>query len=92
MIKGALALSMIGAPVEDTTILKFQINNYFTHPDERIAVTGDVPELGCWDRRRSAPLESINGDTWFNEIPFDESVGEPICFKFVVLKENAEHP
>ncbi len=24
--------------------LKFQINNYFTHPGERIAGTGDVPE------------------------------------------------
>lgn len=78
--------------MEGTTIVKFQINNFFTRPGERIAVTGDVPELGCWDLRKSAALEYINGDTWFNEIPFEDSVGQPICFKFVVLKEGAEDP
>lgn len=90
--KDAVVLSVIGPPVEGTTIVKFQINNFFKRPGERIAVTGDVPELGCWDLHKSAALEYINGDTWFNEIPFDESVGQPICFKFVVLKEGAEDP
>jgi len=60
--KGAVVLSVIAPPVEGTTIMKFQINNFFTRPGERIAVTGDVPELGCWDLRKSAALEYINGD------------------------------
>lgn len=87
--KGSLVLSVIGAAVEGTAIVKFQLNNYFTSPGEWIAVTGDVPELGCWDLRKSVALEFINGDTWFNEVPFDESAGQPMCFKFVVLKEGS---
>jgi len=90
--KGSRVVSVIGPAVEGTTIVKFQINNYFTNPGEFLAVTGDVPELGCWDLRHSAALEYINRDTWFNEIPFHESAGQPISFKFVVQREGSKDP
>lgn len=34
----------------------------------------------------------MNADTWFNEIPFEASAGQPICFRFVVLWEGAANP
>ncbi|MFY8150297.1 MAG: alpha-amylase family glycosyl hydrolase [Prochlorococcaceae cyanobacterium] len=89
---GALVLSVGGAPVEGVAVVKFQLNGYFTVPGQHIAVTGDVPELGGWDLRRSVPLEYVNGDTWFNEIAFDASAGSPICFKFVVLRPDDPDP
>jgi cyclomaltodextrin glucanotransferase len=68
--------------------VKFQINDYVTHPGEMMAVIGDVPELGKWDVRYAPRLEFINGDAWFSEVGFDTSAGQPIRFKFVVIIAN----
>lgn len=88
--KGAFVLAVEGEPLRATTVVKFQINGYVTHPGETMAVSGDVPELGGWDPGRAPHLEFINGDAWFAEVGFDASAGKPIRFRFVVLRPGDE--
>jgi len=90
--KGAFVLAVQGEPLKATTVVKFQINDYVTHPGEVMAVCGDAPELGTWDVDRCPHLEFINGDVWFAEVGFNESAGRPIRFKFVVLRPNGVEP
>jgi cyclomaltodextrin glucanotransferase len=90
--KAARVLSVLGPAVEGTVIVKFQLNNFFTQPGQVVVVCGDVPELGSWDLRHAPRLEYVNADTWFNEIPFEESAGRPICFRFVVVWQGAADP
>jgi hypothetical protein len=54
-----------------------------------VVVCGDVPQLGDWDLRHAPRLEYVNADTWFNEIPFAASAGQPICFRFAVIWQEA---
>lgn len=51
-------------------------------------MTGDCPELGNWDIRKAYGLEYINQNTWFGEIPFLESAGKPISYKYLKLRPN----
>jgi cyclomaltodextrin glucanotransferase len=88
----ARVLSVIGPAVEAPVVAKFQLNGFFTQLGQVVVVSGDVPELGDWDLRRAPRLEFVNADTWFNEIPFEASVGQPICFRFVVIWEMAGDP
>jgi cyclomaltodextrin glucanotransferase len=88
----ARVLSVIGPVVEAPVVAKFQLNGFFTQPGQAVVVSGDVPELGDWDLRRAPRLEFVNADTWFNEIPFEASAGQPICFRFVVIWELAGDP
>jgi len=90
--KGACVLAVQGESLKATTVVKFQINDYVTHPGEVMAVCGDAPELGTWDVDRCPHLEFINGDVWFAEVGFNESAGRPIRFKFVVLRPNGLEP
>jgi cyclomaltodextrin glucanotransferase len=90
--KAARVISVVGPAVEGTVIVKFQLNNFFTRLGQVVVVCGDVPELGCWDLRHAPRLEYVNGDTWFNEVPFAESAGQPIGFRFVVVWEGAADP
>jgi cyclomaltodextrin glucanotransferase len=90
--KGAVVLAVQGEPLKATTVVKFQINDYVTHPGEVMAVCGDAPELGSWDVDRCPHLEFINGDAWFAEVGFDASAGKPIRFKFVVLRSSGQEP
>lgn len=90
--KGAVVLAVRGEAVKATTVVKFQINDYVTHPGEVMAVCGDAPELGAWDVDRCPQLEFINGDLWFAEVGFHESAGKPIRFKFVVLRPGGIEP
>jgi len=90
--KAARVLSVLGPAVEGTVIVKFQLNNFFTQPGQVVVVCGDVPELGSWDLRHAPRLEYVNADTWFNEIPFAESAGHAICFRFVVVWQGATDP
>ena len=83
---------MQGEPLRATTVVKFQINDYVTRPGEVMAVCGDAPELGGWDVDRCTHLEFINGDVWFAEVGFDESAGQAIRFKFVVLRPPGQNP
>lgn len=90
--KEAVVLAVEGEALRATVVVKFQVNGYVTHPGELMAVTGDKPELGAWDLAHCRPLEYINGDAWFAEVGFESSAGQPIRFKFVVLRPEGAKP
>ncbi len=83
-----MIFSRVGERVKATTIVRAQLNSVKTQPGERIVVIGDCPELGNWDISKGYPLEYINTNTWFGEIPFNESAGKLISYKYVLLREG----
>ncbi len=88
--KEIIVLSYIGDRVKGQTIVRAQLNGIATNPGETIVVTGDCPELGNWDIRKAYPLEYINDNTWFGEIPFNESAGKAIAYKYAMWRDNQE--
>jgi len=86
--RGAIVISHVGERIKGQTIVRVQLNGVQTHPGETIVVTGDCPELGHWDISRAYPLEYINTNTWFAEIPFEESVGKMITYKYVMWRDG----
>jgi cyclomaltodextrin glucanotransferase len=86
--RDALVLSHVGDRVKGQTIVRAQLNGVHTQPGEYIVVTGDCPELGNWDISKAYPLEYVNNSTWFGEIPFDESTGSLITYKYVLIREG----
>jgi cyclomaltodextrin glucanotransferase len=85
---GVIVLSRVGERVKGQTIVRAQLNGVRTQLGETIAVIGDCPELGNWDIAKAYPLEYINQNTWFAEIPFNESAGKLISYKYVMLREE----
>lgn len=85
-------LTVHGEPVDATTVVRLQLNDAPTNPGDRVSVIGDAPELGQWDLRACLPLECVNSNTWFGEIPFNESAGRAIAYKFVIHHADAEAP
>ena len=83
-----MIFSRVGERVKGKTIVRAQLNNVKTQPGERIVVIGDCPELGNWDIGKGFPLEYINTNTWFGEIPFNESAGKLISYKYALLREG----
>ncbi|WP_445244937.1 alpha-amylase family glycosyl hydrolase [Microcoleus sp. OTE_8_concoct_300] len=83
-----MIFSRVGERVKAKTIVRAQLNNVQTQPGERIVVIGDCPELGNWDIGKGFPLEYINTNTWFGEIPFNESAGKLISYKYALLREG----
>ncbi|MEG3924968.1 MULTISPECIES: alpha-amylase family glycosyl hydrolase [unclassified Microcoleus] len=83
-----MIFSRVGERVKATTIVRAQLNSVQTQPGERIVVIGDCPELGNWDISKGYPLEYINTNTWFGEIPFNESAGKLISYKYALLREG----
>jgi len=83
-----IVLSHVAERVTGQTIIRAQLNGVDTQPGERIVVTGDCPELGNWDIAQAYPLEYINSNTWFGEIPFNESVGKLINYKYALWREG----
>lgn len=83
-----VVLSYIGNRVKGEIIVRSQLNGVATQLGETIAVTGDCPELGNWDISKAYQLEYINPNTWFGEIPFNESAGKAITYKYVLLRQN----
>jgi cyclomaltodextrin glucanotransferase len=77
--------SFIGPRVEAKSVARLQLNGLFTQPGDSVVVIGDCPELGQWDITKGVPLEYINLNTWFTELPFNESAGRSIAYKFAVL-------
>ncbi len=86
--RDAIVISHVGERVKGQTIIRAQLNGVHTQPGERIVVTGDCPELGNWDIAKAFPLEYINDSTWFGEIPFDESAGKLITYRYAIWREN----
>ncbi len=86
--KEIIILSYIGDRVKGQTIARVQLNGISTQPGETVVVTGDCPELGNWDISKAYPLEYINSNTWFGEIPFTTSSGKAISYKYALQREN----
>ena len=86
--RDAIVFSHVGERVKGQTIVRAQLNGVYTQPGERIIVIGSCPELGNWDISKGHPLEYINESTWFGEIPFDESAGKLISYKYALLREG----
>lgn len=89
---GARVITVHGRPVRATTVIRLQLNGAPTRPGDSVSVIGDAPELGEWDLRRCHPLECVNANTWFGEVPFDESVGHTITYKFVIHRVDSDAP
>jgi cyclomaltodextrin glucanotransferase len=88
--KDMIVLSYIGDRVKGQTIVRAQLNGVATKLGETIVVTGDCPELGNWDISKAYPLEYINSNTWFGEIPFNESAGKAITYKYAMWRDDQE--
>ncbi|MDY6782791.1 MAG: alpha-amylase family glycosyl hydrolase [Cyanobacteriota bacterium] len=86
--KEILVFSHVGERIKGQTLVRVQLNGVDTQPGEIIVVTGDCPELGNWDIGKAYCLEYINRNTWFGEIPFDESAGKAIAYKYATLREG----
>ncbi|HEY0944784.1 MAG TPA: carbohydrate-binding module family 20 domain-containing protein, partial [Opitutaceae bacterium] len=84
--KEAIVLSHVGPVVRARTVVRAQVNGLATKPGEVVVVTGDCPELGRWDISKAYRLEYLNSNTWFGEIPFDESAGKPIAYKYAICR------
>jgi cyclomaltodextrin glucanotransferase len=88
--KEVIILSYIGERVKGKTIVRAQLNGIKTQLGETVVVTGDCPELGNWDISKAYILEYINQNTWFGEIPFNESAGKAISYKYAIVRHNQE--
>ncbi|NJK49937.1 cyclomaltodextrin glucanotransferase [Candidatus Gracilibacteria bacterium] len=86
--RGVIVLSHVGDRVKGQTIVRAQLNGVMTQPGETVVVVGDCPELGNWDISKAYPLEYVNSNTWFGEIPFDESAGKLITYKYALWREG----
>ncbi len=69
-------------------VLTLQVNGRRTAEAESIYVVGDCQELGDWDLARARLMEHINGNTWALDIPFLESAGQPIRYKYFVKNSS----
>lgn len=88
----ARVFSHVGERIKAKSIARLQLNGLFTQPGDSVVVMGDCPELGNWDIGKGVPLEYINLNTWFVELPFNESAGESIAYKFAVLHAEPDSP
>ncbi len=86
--RGVIVFSHVGERIKGQTIVRVQLNGVQAQPGETMVVTGDCPELGNWDISKAYPLEYINSNTWFGEIPFDESTGKLISYKYAMWREG----
>jgi cyclomaltodextrin glucanotransferase len=86
--KEMVLLSYVGERVKGQVIARVQLNGIRTQPGETVVVIGDCPELGNWDIRQAYALEYVNANTWFGEIPFNETAGKAIAYKYALWREN----
>ena len=83
-----IVLSHQGQIVKGKIVARVQLNGLQTQLGERVVVIGDCPELGNWNVEKGYPLEYINQNTWFGEIPFNESAGKAISYKYAILRAS----
>jgi cyclomaltodextrin glucanotransferase len=86
--KDMIVLNYLGTRVKGKTIVRAQLNGISTNFGQTVVVVGDCPELGNWDLSKGYVLEYINGNTWFGEIPFNETTGKVIAYKYVVVSRD----
>ena len=70
------------------TVVTLQVNGYKAEPTETLFVIGDCPELGSWDLDQARRLEYINANTWSLDVPFTQSAGKLIRYKYFVRPEG----
>ncbi|HSI86583.1 MAG: alpha-amylase family glycosyl hydrolase [Candidatus Methylacidiphilales bacterium] len=80
-----LVISHIGSTLTGKSIAHIQLNGISVGENECVAIIGDCDELGNWDLRHAWCMEKINGNTWFGQLVFDQSIGRGITYKYVVL-------
>ena len=83
--KETIVLSQLGKSATGKVVVRVQLNGIETQPGEVVAIIGDCVELGNWCTGLSQPLEYINENTWFTELVFNESAGQLIAYKYVIL-------
>ncbi len=88
----AIVLATRGRAVRGTAVIRVQLNGAPTEAGDRLAVIGNCPELGNWDLREAVDMECVNANTWFGEIPFKESAGTAVGYKFVIFKPDPDEP
>ncbi|MFD0893737.1 hypothetical protein KBB96_09965 [Luteolibacter ambystomatis] len=81
----AIVIAVRGGPVRGRCVVRLQVNGAPTQPGDTLAVIGDCPELGKWDLAKAHRMECVNANTWFAEIPFEQSAGSSIGYKLVVF-------
>ena len=86
--RDVMVISHVGERIKGQTLVRVQLNGVQTQPGEIVVVIGDCPELGNWDISKAYPLEFINTNTWFGEIPFNESAGKLITYKYALWREG----
>ncbi|MGA1621421.1 MAG: alpha-amylase family glycosyl hydrolase [Synechocystis sp.] len=85
-----IVLSYFGDRVIGKTIVRAELNGIATQPGETVVVIGDCPELGNWDINHGYALEYITRNLWFGEIPFNESAGKAIAYKYALVREGGQ--
>jgi cyclomaltodextrin glucanotransferase len=84
----AYLFSSLGQRVAGDVVATFQVNGIETRPGQKIVLTGDCPELGCWDLAQAYGMEYVNRNTWICEVGFTDSVNKPIRFKYVLVDHD----
>jgi cyclomaltodextrin glucanotransferase len=85
-----VVISHIGATLTGKSIAHIQLNGIGAGENECVAIIGDCDELGNWDLREAYRLEKINGNTWFGQLVFDQSIGRSITYKYIVISNNLD--
>lgn len=88
----AIVVSRPAPHVKARSVVRLLVNDAPTQAGDRLAVIGDCEELGCWDLQRAYDLECVNGNCWFGELPFDQSAGLPVRYKFVIFPAGEDRP
>jgi cyclomaltodextrin glucanotransferase len=89
---GYLVFAKRGQRVRGTTVIRVQVNGAPTKMGDRLMVIGDCEELGKWDLDEARPLECINANTWFGEVPFEASAGKTVGYKYVIISQDHSMP
>ena len=88
---GSFLFSSPGERVAGTLVVTFQLNGLETSPGQSVVLLGDCSELGHWNLDSAYGMEYVNQNTWICEVAFNESAGQQIQFKFVLV-DNSSQP
>ena len=88
----AWVLAIRDKPVRAKTVIRLQVNEAPTQPGDQLTLIGDCEELGKWDLGKAFHLECVNANTWFGEVPFNESSGTVVGYKFVIFRQGENMP
>jgi cyclomaltodextrin glucanotransferase len=87
--KEGVVLNFVGPTLESQAVVRVQLNGVPTQPNDVVVVIGNCPELGNWNIDDGVPLEFINSNTWFGEIPVEETAGKPVIYKYAIRRPGS---